>query len=369
MSTSRILLVTNDFGPRAGGIETFVIGLLERIGSHEVLVYTSDQKDSAPYDQKWLEEYGVRVIRDRSKILLPSPRVIHKLRKLIRAEKIEVIWFGAAAPLGLAARWLRISPVRSIVALTHGHEVWWSKVPLFSLLMREIGKSVDTFGYLGDFTGSAISRVVSKEKLIKIAPGIDVQHFKPNKEKESRPTIISVGRLVHRKGQDRLVEALAQIKREIADVELVFIGEGPHREVLDGLVEKHGLQENVKFLGRISYGELPHYISKGDIFAMPSRSRLFGLEVEGLGIVYLEASSCGLPVIAGSSGGAPDAVIQGETGYVVDGENVDEIASRCIELLTDESLRKKMGERGRSWVESEWSWDIWSGKFNELIRK
>lgn len=369
MNSSRILLVTNDFGPRAGGIETFVIGLLERIGSHEVLVYTSKQEGSDAYDQRWLEEFGVRVIRDRARILLPSPRVVGKLRKLIRQEKIEVIWFGAAAPLGLAARWLRIDTVRSIVALTHGHEVWWSKVPLFSLLMREIGKSVDTFGYLGDFTGAAISRVVDKEKLVKIAPGIDVQHFQPGKEKNSRPTIISVGRLVHRKGQDRLVEALAQIKREIPDAELIFVGEGPHREVLDGLIEKHSLQENVRFLGRISYQELPRLISMGDIFAMPSRSRFFGLEVEGLGIVYLEASSCGLPVIAGASGGAPDAVIHGETGYVVDGENVDEIASRCIELLKDYSLRKKMGERGRSWVESEWSWDIWSGKFNELLRK
>jgi len=369
MSSSRILLVTNDFGPRAGGIETFVIGLLERIGPHQVVVYTSGQEDSDSYDQKWLDDFGVRVIRDRAKILLPSPRVVRVIRKLIRTEGIEVIWFGAAAPLGLAARWLRIAPVRSIVALTHGHEVWWSKVPLFSSLMREIGKNIDTLGYLGDFTGAAISRVVDNEKLVKIAPGIDTKHFRPSRGRNSRPTIISVGRLVHRKGQDRLVEALAQVKREISDVELIFVGEGPHREVLDGLIEKHGLQENVRFLGRISYQELPRYISLGDVFAMPSRSRLFGLEVEGLGIVYLEASSCGLPVIGGASGGAPDAVIHGETGYVVDGENVDEIANRCLELLRDEDLRKRMGERGRRWVESEWSWDIWSSKFNQLLRK
>ena len=107
----------------------------------------------------------------------------------------------------------------------------------------------------------------------------------------------------------------------------------------------------------------------GDIFAMPSRSRLFGLEVEGLGIVYLEASSCALPVIGGSSGGAPDAVIHGETGYVVDGEDVGEIAARCIELLKDETLRLRMGKRGREWVESDWQWEIWSEKFNELPRK
>jgi phosphatidylinositol alpha-1,6-mannosyltransferase len=371
---SRILLVTNDFGPRAGGIETFVIGLLERVGSKGVgskgiVVYTSRQDGDESYDRDWLAKYGIEVIRDRSKILLPTPRVIGKLRKLIRSREIEVIWFGAAAPLGLAARWLRIGSVKRVVALTHGHEVWWSKVPPFSLLMREIGKQNDYLGYLGDFTGKAISRVVPSEKLIKIAPGIDTRHFQPQEKKKSNPTIISVGRLVHRKGQDRLVEALAIIKEEVPDVQLIFVGEGPHRKELNRLIKKHNLQGSVKFLGRISYQNLPKYLSMGDIFAMPSRSRLFGLEVEGLGIVYLEASSCALPVIGGSSGGAPDAVIHGETGYVVDGEDVGEIAARCIELLKDETLRLRMGKRGREWVESDWQWEIWSEKFNELLRK
>ena len=366
---SRILLVTNDFGPRAGGIETFVIGLLERVGSKGIVVYTSRQSGHESYDREWLNKYGIEVIRDRSKILLPTPRVIGALRKLIKNQDIEVIWFGAAAPLGLAARWLRIGSVRRIVALTHGHEVWWSKVPPFSILMREIGKCIDYLGYLGEFTGRAISRVVPSEKLIKIAPGIDSRHFHPHEKKESSPTIISVGRLVHRKGQDRLVEALAIIKVEVPDVQLIFVGEGPHRKELDRLIKKHNLQGRVKFLGRISYQNLPKYLSMGDIFAMPSRSRLFGLEVEGLGIVYLEASSCALPVIGGSSGGAPDAVIHGETGYVVDGEDVKEIAARCIELLKDETLRARMGNRGREWVESDWQWEIWSEKFNELLRK
>jgi phosphatidylinositol alpha-1,6-mannosyltransferase len=366
---SRILLVTNDFGPRAGGIETFVIGLLERVGTQGIVVYTSKQDGHEGYDREWLRKYKVEVIRDRAKILLPTPRVIGNLRKLAKEREIEVIWFGAAAPLGLAARWLRIGSVERVVALTHGHEVWWSKIPPFSLLMREIGKKVDYLGYLGEFTGKAISRVVPKEKLIKIAPGIDTEHFRPHPSKSCNPTIVSVGRLVHRKGQDRLVEALAIIKEQIPDVQLIFIGEGPHRKELDRLIKKHDLQGSVKFLGRISYPNLPKYLSMGDIFAMPSRSRLFGLEVEGLGIVYLEASSCALPVIGGSSGGAPDAVIHGETGFVVDGEDVSEIAARCIELLRDESLRVRMGQRGRQWVESEWNWEIWSNKFNQLLRK
>lgn len=365
----RILLVTNDFGPRAGGIETFIIGLLERIPNGEVLVYTSWQENSKEYDLSWQEDFGVEVVRDRAKILLPSIRVIRNLRKLIASRKLEVIWFGAAAPLGISARWLRLSGVRKIVALTHGHEAWWAKLPPFNTLMKEISKNVDQFGYLTEYTARELARVVPPHKLVKIAPGINVNHFVPHDLPKKRPTIISVGRLVHRKGQDKLLEALPLIKKEIPDVELIFVGEGPRRKELDRLVKKYELESSVRFIGRVAYRELPKYFSLGDIFAMPARSRLFGLEVEGLGIVYLEASACGLAVIAGDSGGAPDAVIQGETGFVVDGKNVKEIAALAIKLLGDEALRKNLGQRGRSWVEDEWNWDIWSERFNELLRQ
>ena len=141
----------------------------------------------------------------------------------------------------------------------------------------------------------------------------------------------------------------------------------PHQSKLDGLVRKHRVENDVFFIGRINYQDLPSYICIGDIFAMPSRSRLFGMEVEGLGIVYLEASSCGLPVIAGNSGGAPDALKEGVTGFVVDGNDLNQIASRAITLLADEKLRKQMGENGRTFVEEEWRWDIWSKKFNALL--
>jgi phosphatidyl-myo-inositol dimannoside synthase len=372
-----ILLVTNDFGPRAGGIETFVIGLLERIPRGEVLVYTSSQPASEEYDQRWLQDFGVEVIRDRGKILLPTPGVISRLRKIIADRKISKVWFGAAAPLAFSARWLRPAGAEHIVALTHGHEVWWSKVWPFSWFMREIAKNVDVATYLGEFTRSAMApRFKDTSKLIKIAPGIDTDHFTPNSSKNLRieygihekPTLISVGRLVHRKGQDRLVEAMPKILEEVPDATLVFIGEGPHRKVLDDLVSRLKLQESVKFIGRIQYDQLPRFIAMGDIFAMPSRSRFFGLEVEGLGIVYLEASACGLPVIGGASGGAPDAVNHGVTGYVVDGNNIDEIASRAVELLQDKELREKMGDAGRKWVVEEWRWQIWSERFNNALK-
>ena len=372
-----ILLVTNDFGPRAGGIETFVIGLLERIPRGEVIVYTSSQEGSAPFDQRWSDEFGVEVIRDRSSILLPTPRVVRNLKKILKDRGITKVWFGAAAPLGLSARWLRRSGADHLVALTHGHEVWWSKVWPFSWLMSEIARSIDVATYLGNFTKQAIEpRFKNPEKLIKIAPGIDIEHFKPldssslrsELELHDRPTIISVGRLVHRKGQDRLVEAMSRIVAELPDATLVFVGEGPHRKELDRLVTKHNLHKNVRFIGRIQYSDLPRYIALGDIFAMPSRSRLFGLEVEGLGIVYLEASACGLPVVGGSSGGAPDAVKDGITGFVVDGNDVEQIAERVTYLLKDKDLRTKMGRAGRESALEEWRWQRWSNEFNKALK-
>jgi phosphatidylinositol alpha-1,6-mannosyltransferase len=243
--------------------------------------------------------------------------------------------------------------------------------------MSEIARSIDVATYLGNFTKQAIApRFKNPEKLIKIAPGIDIEHFKPldssslrsELELNDRPTIISVGRLVHRKGQDRLVEAMSRIVAELPDAILVFIGEGPHRKEMDRLVAKHNLDKNVRFIGRIHYSELPRYIAMGDIFAMPSRSRLFGLEVEGLGIVYLEASACGLPVVGGSSGGAPDAVKDGVTGFVVDGNDIDQIAERIIHLLRDEELRRKMGKAGRDWAIEEWRWQRWSNEFNKALK-
>lgn len=371
-----ILLVTNDFGPRAGGIETFVIGLLERVPRGEVLVYTSTQENSENFDQLWREKYEVQIIRDRAKILLPTPRVVRNLRKVIRQRNLETIWFGAAAPLGFSARWLRKAGATHIVALTHGHEVWWSKIWPFSWAMKEIARSVDIATYLGEFTRSAIApRFSDPRKLIKIAPGIDTEHFKPRNVEnlrkslglDNRPTIVCVGRLVHRKGQDRLVEAMPAILKRFPDAALVFVGEGPHRAHLEKLVKVKKVEKFVQFIGRIQYINLPEYIAIGDIFAMPSRSRFFGLEVEGLGIVYLEASACGLPVIGGDSGGAPDAVKHGETGFVVDGNDVDAITHRIIQLLADKKLRDEMGSAGRQWAIQEWSWERWSQAFNNAL--
>ena len=243
---------------------------------------------------------------------------------------------------------------------------------------RYMGKNIDAITYLGDYTRGEISKALSEadaSKLVQIAPGIDVDHFIPTDSSNLRAelgltdksVIISVGRLVHRKGQDKLISALPEIKTSVPNVHLVLVGVGPHQDYLEKLALKLNVSDCVTFIGRINYAELPKYICLGDIFAMPSRSRFFGLEVEGLGIVYLEASACGLPVVGGKSGGAPDAVLVGETGMVVDGTNSSEIADACIELLNNPELCALMGANGRAWIIENWRWEIWATRYAALL--
>lgn len=355
------------------------MGLIERLPKGSVAVYTSSQGDTVAYDEKWGRDYGVEVIRDRSTMLLPTPRVARAISKIARQGDFATACFGAAAPLGLLASTLRRAGIGRIVSLTHGHEVWWAKVFPFSWAIRRIGDRLDALTYLGDFTRQNIAKALSPKAqaaMVRIAPGIDISHFTPDPspsalraelDLQDTALIVSVGRLVPRKGQDRLIEALPMIRERIPNAHLLLVGEGSYRKKLEVLVRDMGMHEHVTFVGRVSYSQLPSYFRCGDIFAMPSRSRMAGLEVEGLGIVYLEASGCGLPVIAGNSGGAPDAVVDGVTGIVVDGRNVNEVAAAIVRVLVDPAKLKAMGSTGREWVVAGWSWEIWAAKFTQFL--
>lgn len=374
---NKILLVTNDLGPRAGGIESFVLSLVERVPKGCLIIYTSTQKGSAPFDAQLLERFGAVVIRDRAKILLPTPRVNHRAVKILKQYQIKTVWFGAAAPLALMAKQLRTSGATNIVALSHGHEIWWAKIPILKQLLRKIIKDVDHLGYLGQFTKSEIVKASNQiDKFVQIAPGIDTDHFMPKSARadlikkyrlEDRRVIVSVGRLVHRKGQDKLIESLPKILQSFPDAVLLLVGEGPIKQMLKNTAKQLGVTNQVIFAGRVQHIDLPDYICLGEVFAMPVRSRFAGLEVEGLGIVYLEASACGLPVIVGNSGGATDAVIDGVTGLLVDGSDIDQIADAVCKLLTDQSRAKAMGLAGRGWVIENWQINTWSEKFNKLL--
>lgn len=373
----KILLVTNDLGPHAGGIESFILGLLGQMDGKDIVIYTSSEDGHTEFDETLRKKYGVEVIRDRAKTLLPTPRVNRAVSRVMSEYGAQFIWFGAAAPLGFMAGHLRRKGATRIVALTHGHEVWWSRIWPFTLFMKAMARQIDAFGYLGNFTKSAMKRAVGDlTNFVRIAPGIAIDHFVPGDKSpelisqyglDGKLVIVCVARLVHRKGQDKLIEAMPEILKSVPNAVLLIIGQGPYKGHLDKLVAKCQVQDSVKFVGRLSYDALPAHIQLGDIFAMPSRSRHFGLEVEGLGISYLEASSCGIPVVGGASGGAPDAVLEGETGTVVDGRDRHDIALSIISLLRNPELRASMARRGREWAVSEWSWSLWGERFRRLL--
>ncbi|KAB2341352.1 glycosyltransferase family 4 protein [Actinomadura rudentiformis] len=350
----RCLIITNDFPPRRGGIETFVYELARRFPAREVVVYTSDEPGAEAFDRG----LPFPVVRDRSRTLLPTRAVARTARRLIAEYGCDSVWFGAAAPLGLLAGQLGGVPS---VATTHGHEVWWASVPGARQILHKIGERVGTVTYLTEYTRARIAPALGpRAHTARLVPGVDSTRFHPDVDGTpirehyglgDRPVILSVSRLVPRKGQDQLIRAMPRVRRAVPGATLLIVGSGPQDFWLRGMAP----DDAVVFAGGLPHDELPPFYAAADVFAMPCRNRRLGLETEGLGIVFLEAAAAGLPVLAGDSGGAPEAVRDGETGYVVDGGSVAEITARLIELLTAEDGR--MGERGRAWAEADWTWD------------
>ena len=379
------LVVTNDFGPRSGGIETFIHGLLVQASKNQqryfvVLTSRQDPQDQViAFDQKMWEENRIKVIRDTAKVLLPTRRLAKAATDLFVAHKCQNVIFGASAPLGLLAKSLRKAGAKHIVALTHGHEVWWARMPLFSAALRRIGAQADQMTYLGEFTRGAVANVLLREdhsKLVHLPPGVDLTRFTPGIKSvelqkkwgiDDAPVIVSIGRLVARKGSDQLIKAMPDVLQRFPKSKLLLVGTGNYQKRLEKLVRNLKVQDSVIFAGRVEHELLPDYYRLGDIFAAPCRSRYGGLEVEGLGIVYLEASACGVPVIAGKSGGAPDAVLDGKTGLLVNGRDHREVGAAVIKLLSDQPLRQKMGVDGRVWMEQLWSWEGIGARFEEII--
>ncbi|MET7402782.1 glycosyltransferase family 4 protein [Dactylosporangium sp. NPDC005572] len=370
----RTLLVTNDFPPRPGGIQQFVHNLAVRQPHGEVVVYASTWKGAEKFDA----EQPFEVVRDRTGMLLPTARVARRAAELARAHDCDTVMFGAAAPLGLLADGLRRrAGVRRVVALTHGHEVGWAALPGARGLLRRIGRGADVVTYLGEYTRVRLARVLDGvTSLERLAPGVDVDAYSPGVDGSvvrarygltDVPVIVCVSRLVPRKGQDVLIRALKRVHRTVPEAALLIVSGGPDRARLERIVRDAGLERYVVFTGSVSWAELPAHYAAGDVFAMPCRTRRRGLDVEGLGIVYLEASATGLPVVAGDSGGAPDAVREGETGFVVDGRDVHAVAERLTNLLTDPFLASRMGAAGRAWVESEWRWETQAERLRTLL--
>lgn len=360
----RTLIVTNDFPPRQGGIQSFVHGFARRLPAGSVVVYASRHPGWQEFDR----EQPFPVVREDTSMLLPTRAVARRAREILRAEGCTAVWFGAAAPLGLLAPGLRRAGARTIVGSTHGHEIGWAAVPGARALMRRIGGSVDHLTYLGEYTRVRLAAAVgpaAAARMRPLPPGVDASVFRPDADGagvrrryglSGRPVVVCVSRLVVRKGQHRLIRALPGIRRRVAGAALLLVGDGPARRRLEVLARRLGVDRDVVFTGGVPFPELPDHYAAGDVFAMPCVTRLGGLDVEGLGVVYLEASAAGLPVLAGRSGGAPDAVLEGRTGYVLDGEDLAGLEDRVVELLSRPAQAAQLGAQGRQWVLDEWGW-------------
>jgi len=378
----KTLVVTNDFPPRPGGIQAFLHNMALRLDPERLVVYASTWKrgrEGAEATAAFDAEQPFTVVRDSTTMLLPTPGVTRRAVGLLREHGCTSVWFGAAAPLGLMAPALRKAGAERLVATTHGHEAGWAQLPAARQLLRRIGESTDTVTYLGEYTRSRIATALTPAaagRMTQLPPGVDEKTFHPGSGGDEvrarlgltdRPVVVCVSRLVPRKGQDTLILAMPRILAAEPDAVLLIVGGGPYEKDLRELARETGVAGSVRFTGSVPWSELPAHYGAGDVFAMPCRTRRGGLDVEGLGIVYLEASATGLPVVAGDSGGAPDAVLDGESGWVVRGGSVEEAAERIVVLLGDAELRRRMGERGRAWVEEKWRWDLLAEKLRALL--
>jgi phosphatidylinositol alpha-1,6-mannosyltransferase len=372
----RTLIVTNDFPPRQGGIQSFVHSLALRLPADRLTVYAPKWDGADEFDASQPFE----VIRHPTSLMLPVPSVIRRAVSIAKRRGAEAVVFGAAAPLGLIAPALRRAGVTRAVAITHGHEAGWAALPGARTLLRRIGDETDAVTYLGEYFRVRLSRALSPDaaaRMVRLTPGVDAARFRPDPEAGApiraryglagRPVVVCVSRVVRRKGQDTLLAAWPEVRDKVPGAALLIVGGGPRSAALRKYAERNRLTPDVRFTGPVPAADLPAHYAAGDVFAMPCRTRRGGLDVEGLGIVYLEASATGLPVVGGDSGGAPDAILAGETGYVVPGRDTAALAGRLVALLTDPAGARAMGEKGRAWVEREWTWDLAAARLRAII--
>jgi phosphatidyl-myo-inositol dimannoside synthase len=349
----RTLIVTNDFPPRIGGIESFVSDVCALL-DHDVVVYASGPAGSAATDVT----RGFPVVR-AGPLLLPTRGVAARAAELVRRHRITRVVFGAAAPLGLLASPLRAAGACRIVGLTHGHEIWWGRLPGARSVLRRIGDGCDHLTVISSFTEQRISTALSpraRAQLLRLPPPVETDWFcpGPRRVRPDRPRAVAVGRFVAQKGFDTLLRAWRRVVDRATDPaappELVLVGDGAGRSRLERLVGRLGLADAVRLTGAVPRTQVIAELQRADVFALPMRTRLAGLNPEGLGLAALEAAACGLPVVVGRSGGAPETVQPGRTGFVVDPQDDIALADRLTALLGDPVGARAMGAAGRHFV-------------------
>lgn len=365
-------MVTNDFPPRVGGIQRTLEALVKQFPPEKIGVLAPRGQPDRGFDK----DAAYRIFRTEDEFMRPGPRTLRSVRSAARAMGADVVLFGATYPLGLLGPKLAREGIPYLCA-AHGFEYWLSLMPGTNMAMKHAtSKASRVVVMCSGFIGRTVRMAVPDDVPVSVLrPGADLQMFHPELDRDpvrsryglaDRPLIVCVSRLVERKGQDILIEAMPAIDRRVPGVALLIVGDGPYRTKLESLAR--GLRDSVFFAGEVSETELPLHYAAADVFAMPCRSRLGGLEVEGWGNVFIEAAACGLPVVVGDSGGAREALVDGETGFLVDGRQVADVASAISRLLGDRQMSAAMGAAGRARVERDHAWPLIASRLASWLR-
>lgn len=367
------VLVTNDFPPKLGGIQSYLWELWRRLPPERFAVLTTPYAGAAVFDAA----QPFRVERTRQKVLFPTRAVAGRIDALTSETGASLAVLDPALPLGQVGRRLAV-PYAVVV---HGAEV---SVPgrlpgsreLLGRVLRDAIHVVAAGRWVAAQADSVAGRALPSTV---VPPGVDVDRFRPITSGEERRraraqfglpaegrVVVSVSRLVPRKGMDTLIEAAARLAPARPDLTVAIAGAGRDRSRLDRLVRRSGAP--VRLLGRVDDERLPSLYASADAFAMLCRNRWGGLEQEGFGIVFLEAAACGVPQVAGDSGGASEAVVDGETGFVVRRpHDAAEVASAVARLLDDPDLRSRQGRAARERAEREYAYDVLAARLGEAL--
>ena len=361
MDVPRTLLVTNDYPPRVGGIQRTLEALVNELPGDRIAVFCPRDEGSSAFDA----DRPYRVLRQPESFQWPTPGVGHRLEAAVREVGAEVVLFGATYPLAMLGPRLERTGVPYLAA-AHGFEYWLSIAPGTHAAMRyATGRAARVPVMCSAFIARTVRTAVPRRVPVSVLyPGADVGTFRPDlpvadlRERHGlgdRPVVVCVSRLVARKGQDLLIRGMAATRRRAPGATLVIVGGGPYEDRLRALAAD-APEGSVVFTGQVPEGDLARYYALGDVFAMPCRTRLAGMEVEGWGNVFIEAAACAKPVVVGDSGGAREALVDGETGILVDGADVHRVAEAVGELLADPERARAMGKAGRERVLRDHTW-------------
>lgn len=366
----RTLVVTNDLPPKRGGIQTFLHEVLRRLDPASIAVMGPRAEGSEGFDST----AGYEIHRHNGPII-PTPSVARRVAEVAAVSGCDQIMLGSGMPNAHLIPMLRRRGLPTAVVITHGNEAGWAQLPGGRALVHPLNGARHVT-YLGPFTYRVLSKYVSPTKLSPLPPGVDTDRFHPGGGggdfrqsvgiSDDAFVIGTVTRLVPRKGVDSLIAALPYVRRAVPDAVLLVAGDGPRLDELRALAADQGVATAVIFTGALDDADLPAAYDAMDVFALPTHTRKFGVDVEGLGIVFLEAAASGVPVLVGASGGSVDAVRNGESGRII-GTNPQTIAAEVVDLARDEPTRRALGESGRAWMLSDWQWRDRAARVSELL--